>query len=99
VRYFEALAVKALAAIEANGNAAQLDKLALETDMSELGRFVITGNRSDIGAFKTEQLRNVGITAPCMHDGTLQTLWDVVDHYNRAVRPTRISMAASSRWT
>src|SRR6267142_4923368 len=80
---FEALAVKALAAIEANGNVAQLDKLALETDMSELGRFVITRNRSDIGAFKTEQLRNVGITAPYMHDGTLQTLWDVVDHYNK----------------
>jgi cytochrome c peroxidase len=80
---FEALAGKALAAIEANGNVEQLDKLALETDMSELGRFVITRNRSDIGAFKTEQLRNVGITAPYMHDGTLQTLWDVVDHYNK----------------
>jgi cytochrome c peroxidase len=80
---FEALAGKALAALEANGNVAQLDKLALETDMSELGRFMITRNRSDIGAFKTEQLRNVGITAPYMHDGTLQTLWDVVDHYNK----------------
>ena len=80
---FEALAGKALAALDANGNVAQLDKLALETDMSELGRFMITRNRSDIGAFKTEQLRNVGITAPYMHDGTLQTLWDVVDHYNK----------------
>jgi cytochrome c peroxidase len=80
---FEALAGRALAAIKENGNVAQLDKLALETDMSELGRFVITRNRSDIGAFKTEQLRNVGITAPYMHDGTLQTLWDVVDHYNK----------------
>jgi cytochrome c peroxidase len=80
---FEALAGKALAAIKADGSAAQLDKLALETDMSELGRFMITRNRSDIGAFKTEQLRNVGITAPYMHDGTLQTLWDVVDHYNK----------------
>jgi cytochrome c peroxidase len=80
---FEALAGKALATIKADDSAAQLDKLALETDMSELGRFMITRNRSDIGAFKTEQLRNVGITAPYMHDGTLQTLWDVVDHYNK----------------
>jgi cytochrome c peroxidase len=80
---FEALAIKALAALEENGSVEQLDKLALETDMSELGRFVITRNRSDIGAFKTEQVRNVGITAPYMHDGTLQTLWDVVDHYNK----------------
>jgi cytochrome c peroxidase len=80
---FEALANKALAALKANGDVEQLDKLALETDMSELGRFMITRNRSDIGAFKTEQVRNVGITAPYMHDGTLQTLWDVVDHYNK----------------
>lgn len=80
---FEALAHQALAAIKENTSAGQLDKLALETDMSELGRFMITRNRSDIGAFKTEQLRNVGITAPYMHDGTLQTLWDVVDHYNK----------------
>jgi len=80
---FEALANEALAALKANGDVEQLDKLALETDMSELGRFMITRNRSDIGAFKTEQLRNVGITAPYMHDGTLQTLWDVVDHYNK----------------
>ena len=80
---FEALATKAVAALEANGGVEQLDKLALETDMSELGRFMITRNRSDIGAFKTEQVRNVGITAPYMHDGTLQTLWDVVDHYNK----------------
>ena len=80
---FEALATRALSLINANGGVQQLDKLALETDMSELGRFMITRNRSDIGAFKTEQLRNVGITAPYMHDGTLQTLWDVVDHYNK----------------
>ena len=39
---------------------ATIDKLALETDLSELGRFVVTKQRSDIGAFKTEQLRNVG---------------------------------------
>jgi cytochrome c peroxidase len=80
---FEALAIQAQAALQTNGGAQQLDKLALETDLSELGRFMITRNRSDIGAFKTEQLRNVGITAPYMHDGTLQTLWDVVDHYNK----------------
>jgi len=60
-----------------------VDKLALQTDMSELGRFIVTKNRGDIGAFKTEQLRNIGITAPYMHDGSLRTLWDVMDHYNK----------------
>jgi len=41
--------------------------------MSELGRFIVTKNRGDIGAFKTEQLRNIGITAQYMHDGSLRT--------------------------
>jgi cytochrome c peroxidase len=80
---FEQLAKQGLAAVKGGADERSLDNLALETDLSELGRFITTRNRSDIGAFKTEQLRNVGITAPYMHDGSLRTLWDVVDHYNR----------------
>lgn len=34
------------------------------------------------GQFKTPSLRNVAKTAPYMHDGVYQTLWDVVNHYN-----------------
>ena len=60
-----------------------LDDLALATDKSELGRFMVTKNRSDIGAFRTSQLRNIDITGPYMHDGSMQTLWGVVDHYNK----------------
>jgi cytochrome c peroxidase len=80
---FEALAQQALGALQAGSGAEAVDKLALQTDMSELGRFIVTKNRGDIGAFKTEQLRNIGITAPYMHDGSLATLWDVMDHYNK----------------
>ena len=80
---FEELARKGLAATKNGADERSLDRLALETDLSELGRFITTRNRSDIGAFKTEQLRNVGVTAPYMHDGSLRTLWDVVDHYNK----------------
>jgi cytochrome c peroxidase len=81
---FEELAKRALAEIAKGGDRAEtIDRLALETDMSELGRFMVTKNYADIGAFKTSQVRNVGVTAPYMHDGSLQTLWDVVDHYNR----------------
>lgn len=83
---FEALAKQAVAILRDKQGAAgtdAIDKLALTTDLSELGRFMVTKNRSDIGAFKTEQLRNVGITAPYMHDGSMQTLWDVMDHYNK----------------
>jgi len=80
---FEGLATKALATLATDDSKAKQDELALETDLGELGRFVVTKNRSDIGAFKTEQIRNVGISAPYMHDGSLATLWDVMDHYNK----------------
>jgi cytochrome c peroxidase len=80
---FEALAAQALAILNQSNNAEALDKLAIQTDMSELGRFLVTKQRQDIGSFKTEQLRNVGLTAPYMHDGSLHTLWDVMDHYNK----------------
>ena len=80
---FEALATQALGVLKQNTDTQALDRLALETDMSELGRFLVSKQREDIGSFKTEQLRNVGLTAPYMHDGSLHTLWDVMDHYNK----------------
>jgi cytochrome c peroxidase len=80
---FEALAGQAVAILRQNSDAEAIDKLALQTDMSELGRFLVSKQRQDIGSFKTEQLRNVGLTAPYMHDGSLHTLWDVMDHYNK----------------
>lgn len=49
---------------------------------SELGRFAITDTLDDLGAFKTSTLRNVALTAPYMHDGSIATLRDVVVHYN-----------------
>ena len=49
---------------------------------SELGRFAVTDELSQIGAFKTPTLRNVELTAPYMHDGSLKTLKEVMTHYN-----------------
>ena len=49
---------------------------------SELGRLVVTESLEDIGSFKTPTLRNIEVTAPYMHDGSLATLRDVVVHYN-----------------
>jgi cytochrome c peroxidase len=80
---FEQLAKKGLEALKRDSSKETIDKLALQTNLSELGRFVVTRNRSDIGAFKTSQLRNIGITGPYMHDGSMATLWDVMDHYNK----------------
>jgi cytochrome c peroxidase len=52
-------------------------------EASELGRFAVTLNPSDIGRFKTPTLRNVTATAPYMHDGSLKTLEEVIDLYNK----------------
>jgi len=80
---FEGLARKALVTLQKDDGIKAIDELALSTDLSELGRFMVTKNRSDIGGFRTSQLRNIGITGPYMHDGSMQTLWDVMDHYNK----------------
>lgn len=45
-----------------------------------------TGNPNDRGRFKSPTLRNIGMTAPYMHDGSLETLEDVVRFYNEGVR-------------
>lgn len=64
-------------------NQAEIDKLALETDYSDLGRFLVTQKREDIGGFKTPFLRDVLLTGPYMHDGRLETLWDVIEFFNK----------------
>ncbi len=51
--------------------------------VSELGRFVVTKNPDDIGAFKTPTLRNIAFTAPYMHDGSQATLKEVIEFYNK----------------
>jgi cytochrome c peroxidase len=66
-----------------SGDAAAIDRAALQTDMSALGRFLIRKKEEDTAAFKTPNLRNVLVTGPYFHDGSQETLWDVVDHYNK----------------
>jgi cytochrome c peroxidase len=46
-----------------------------------LGLYDYTHNAADIGKFKPPSLRNVAVRAPYMHDGSLRTLDDVLDHY------------------
>ena len=53
------------------------------TEPADLGRFDVSGQEEDIGKFKTPTLRGVSLTAPYMHDGSLKTLRDVVQFYNR----------------
>ncbi len=49
----------------------------------DLGRFEITKNPSDMGAFKTPTIRDVALRAPYMHNGSEKTLEDVIDLYNK----------------
>lgn len=51
-------------------------------DSSELGRFAVDDQLSSLGGFKTPTLRNIAVTAPYMHDGSIATLREVVEHYN-----------------
>lgn len=53
----------------------------------DLGRFLVTGVPSDRGAFKTPTLRNVAQSGPYMHDGSLKTLADVVEFYDKGGIP------------
>lgn len=49
----------------------------------DLGRFAVTKDPKDKGAFKTPTVRNVAYTAPYMHDGSLDTLEEVVEWYDK----------------
>ena len=49
----------------------------------DVGRFHVTHDQKDIGAFKTPTLREIARTAPYMHDGRFATLAEVIEHYNR----------------
>jgi cytochrome c peroxidase len=66
-----------------SGDTAAIDRAAIQTDMSALGRFLITKQEKDTASFKTPDIRNVLVTGPYFHDGSQETLWDVMDHYNK----------------
>jgi cytochrome c peroxidase len=54
-----------------------------EVRLVDQGRFAVTAKDDDRGAFKTPTLREVARTAPYMHDGSLATLEEVVEYYDR----------------
>jgi len=52
-------------------------------DLHDDGRFEVTRQLRDRWAYKTPSLRNVALTAPYMHDGSLATLREVIEFYDR----------------
>lgn len=57
--------------------------VGMDKDEPDVGRFSQTNLLGDKGSFKTPTLREIARTAPYMHDGSLKTLEDVVDFYNK----------------
>jgi len=53
------------------------------------GRQALTGRSGDLGKFKVPTLRNIAVSAPYMHDGSLATLQEVIDQYVRGGRGDR----------
>jgi cytochrome c peroxidase len=69
--------------LEADRTLSEVDvEVLTDARTSELGRFAISHGFDDLGSFKTPTLRNVAVTAPYMHDGSIETLKDVMIHYN-----------------
>ncbi|EHP44242.1 cytochrome-c peroxidase [Cupriavidus basilensis OR16] len=68
-------------AVAARRDGRSVDATVLtDDDIAELGRFFITLDPADIGKFRTPSLRNVALTAPYMHDGSVPTLEQAVEH-------------------
>jgi cytochrome c peroxidase len=53
----------------------------------DVGLARATSKEEDVGKFKTPTLRNIALTAPYMHDGSIQTLREAVEHYNSGGKP------------
>jgi cytochrome c peroxidase len=65
--------------------------IGVGTDKPEpdVGRYAVTKDARDWGVFKTPTLREIEHTAPYMHDGSLKTLDEVVEYYNKGGIPNK----------
>lgn len=61
--------------------------VGMEAEQPDLGRFEVTKQQADRGAFKTPTVRNVTLTGPYMHDGSMKTLEEVVEWYAKGGFP------------
>jgi cytochrome c peroxidase len=61
--------------------------VGIKAPMPDLGRYVVTKVEGDKGSFKTPTLREIDRHAPYMHDGSMKTLEEVVDHYDKGGTP------------
>ena len=74
--------VELIPGVYANLNANQINSVS-EKKTNDLGRYEITQNPADRWRYKTPTLRNIQLTAPYMHNGSLKDLRQVVEFYNQ----------------
>lgn len=70
----------------APGNLVEVEDKTLnsfENPLPDVGRYEVTLDPADSWAYRTPGLRNIALTSPYMHDGSLATLEDVVEFYDR----------------
>lgn len=75
--------------------------IGMDKPNPDLGRYNVTKDEADKGAFKTPGLREIAHSGPYMHDGSLKTLEEVVEHYDKGgiknrwlhqdIRPLKLS--------
>jgi len=61
--------------------------VGMDKEEPDVGRFEVTKDEKDTGAFKTPTIRNVALSAPYMHDGSQATLEEVVEWYAKGGHP------------
>ncbi|WP_240928178.1 cytochrome-c peroxidase [Thalassoroseus pseudoceratinae] len=57
--------------------------IGMDKEEPDVGRYAVSKLKGDTGSFKTPTLREIARSAPYMHDGSLKTLEEVVEHYNK----------------
>lgn len=63
--------------------------IGMDASDPDRGRFTVTNDEKDTGAFKTPTIRNVSLSAPYMHDGSVATLQEVVEWYDKGGHPNK----------
>lgn len=76
------------------------EAILADPEVAELGRFAATRRPADLGAFRTPSLRNLALTAPYMHDGSIATLAQAVEreiYYRSLARGRPISLTVQEQ--
>ncbi|MFK7770988.1 MAG: cytochrome-c peroxidase [Saprospiraceae bacterium] len=60
----------------------EFENNGLNSEYTDKGRYLVTGKIKDLAKFKIPTLRNVVVTFPYMHDGSIASLEEVLDHYS-----------------